>query len=928
MIDHSLLKTQYAGRDGFIWWIGRVADPRVWRDESTDPETGWPYRCKVRIIGYHPFDGATLEEKDLPWAHVMSSPTSGSGQGGLGETSSMMGGETVFGFFLDGEDAQQPVIFGSLQRNLTGVKNTISKEAIEAEKSAGFSVFTGKIAGEKIGPTTLPPIGDKTVGTPTENATQTSANPQTGSVGDVEGVRRKVQSSSQIFGNASLGPHSGSNACENDAISKITHAIGSFLKTINSLQKFGSTYINAAQNFVADVRRIISRASRIIVGAMKMILNSVRDKIFKFLNKRFRDFVGLIVPEPQKSPVAAALKRIMDILFCILEKLGINIFDYVFGFLNELVDKTIGASICGVEQASATLVAKMTDAINDAMKPIIDGLDWLTGAMGGVGSLLGKVSGYINMIMSFLSCDNLQCKDYDDWSQGWGLSTKAAGNISNVLDNVTIIKTNDLDIDLNDLDAAAGDGNLSFLSLLGGNISQFVDCNNRTQNPTDQDDLSDTVPEGSRFTKCLPPKVKIVGRCDKRAKAIPIISDVDGSILSIEITKRGRGYKNPPKICIIDKTRFGGGAIAESEIDDRGRLSRIFLLEPGSGYCPSPFGNPELPEPPDGDDTDFIPNDPNDLLNPDPFSNECEKVAQLRQETFKGKPRIIREQGFLWVDQKTQEEYFCPNFDPVVIDPGEPDTGGGTTPPPPPPGPGPDDGGDGTVTTPDPDTRDLDPPFIIFTNPADNNTGISTSTNIRIRFSEPVSRGTGSIKIYELTSNQLHERIDVTDPDIVKFNTIDTIVINPTIDLKPSTEYFINIDRGTFLDGANNVFAGIGNTTEYNFSTRSTADPTAPATGIITSFVPIKPGIGYTPGDSIVVNGCTFGLNLTPAGSIIGVELRDCNHKFDRIPNITINTNTGIGADIRPVLTYDPNLTRDIGLEINQSLVIHVIDCI
>ena len=58
------------------------------------------------------------------------------GQGGLGESSSMVGGETVFGFFLDGEEGQQPVIFGALQRNLHSVENTITKEAIEQEKSA------------------------------------------------------------------------------------------------------------------------------------------------------------------------------------------------------------------------------------------------------------------------------------------------------------------------------------------------------------------------------------------------------------------------------------------------------------------------------------------------------------------------------------------------------------------------------------------------------------------------------------------------------------------------------------------------------------------------------------------------------------------------------------------------------------------------
>ena len=921
MIDHSLLKTQYAGRDGFIWWIGRVADPRVWRDLSTDPEEGWSYRCKVRIIGYHPFDGDTLPEVDLPWAHVMASPSMGGGQGGLGESSSMVGGETVFGFFLDGEEAQQPVVFGCLQRNLKEVKNTISKETIDEEKSAGFGVFSGTSMGAPFGPTNLPVQGDTTVSTPKENGRTARKSPTAGAVGDVEGVRRVVQSSSQYFGNASLAPHSGSNACENDAISKVTHAVGSFLKTINSLQKFGSTYINSAQNFVADIRRIVGKASRLIVGAMKMILNTLRDKIFKFLGKRFRDFVGLIVPEPQKSPVAAALKRIMDILFCVLEKLGINLFDYIFGFLRNMVNKTIGASVCGVEQAVATMIAKMTDAIDEALEPIMDGLDWLTGALGGIGSLLGKVGGYINMIMSFLSCDNLQCKDYDDWSQGWGLSTKSAGKISNVLDNVQIIKTNNLDISLDDLDAAAGDGSLSFLSLMGGNVSQFFDCNETTSNPKSQDDIPDTIPPGSKFIYCLPPKVKIIGSCTKTAKAIPIISGDDGSILSIEITNRGRGYKFPPKICIIDKTRYGGGAIAEATIDKRGKVRQIFLLEEGSGYCPDSRGIGSV-NPPDPEDTDTDPrdDDPNDLLFPDPFKNDCDIVAKLRERKYKGSPRMEREKDFIWVDQKTGREYYCPNFDPLVPEDGDrtgPDI----------PDDGPDDDSDPTPFVP---IKDLQAPYIIFTTPSDNTSGISTSTNIFITFSEEVVRGKGTISISEVSSNDLHEKIDITNKDKVEFIGIDVIKINPDKNLKSATDYFVNIDRGSVSDAAGNKFAGIAGTNSYNFSTKSSSGPTDPPVGIFTDFKIIGPGIGYTADDTVGVGTeCFFTLNLSPSGSILGVDLKDCDHRFTKLPEIVINTNTGTGGKIRPVLAYSPNTTKDTGeREINQNLVIKVIDCI
>ena len=60
MLDSALLKTNFVGRDGFVWWIGQSCDPKsVWR-KSTDTDAGWAFRCKVRIIGYHPFDETIL----------------------------------------------------------------------------------------------------------------------------------------------------------------------------------------------------------------------------------------------------------------------------------------------------------------------------------------------------------------------------------------------------------------------------------------------------------------------------------------------------------------------------------------------------------------------------------------------------------------------------------------------------------------------------------------------------------------------------------------------------------------------------------------------------------------------------------------------------------------------------------------------------
>ena len=134
-----------------------------------------------------------------------------------------------------------------------------------------------------------------------------------------------------------LFPHTLGNACENDAISEITHAIGSFLTTINGLTEFAGEYIDTFSNTVVDIQQFIGKASRIVNGAVKSIIRMIRDKVVKFLGKRFKNFIALLVPEPQQPPIGKAFKRIMDIIFCVFEKLGFDIFGMIKDLFKEMV---------------------------------------------------------------------------------------------------------------------------------------------------------------------------------------------------------------------------------------------------------------------------------------------------------------------------------------------------------------------------------------------------------------------------------------------------------------------------------------------------------------------------------------------------------------------------------------------------------------
>jgi hypothetical protein len=89
-----------------MFWFTGVIEDRM------DPlELG---RVKVRIFGLHTDDVSKISTEDLPWSHVMM-PVNSASISGVGITpTGLVEGSWVVGFFADGENAQDPIIMGSL----------------------------------------------------------------------------------------------------------------------------------------------------------------------------------------------------------------------------------------------------------------------------------------------------------------------------------------------------------------------------------------------------------------------------------------------------------------------------------------------------------------------------------------------------------------------------------------------------------------------------------------------------------------------------------------------------------------------------------------------------------------------------------------------------------------------------------------------
>lgn len=89
---------EFMGKNGFFWFFG-VVESRI------DP-VGLG-RCKVRIFGYHTENSEILPTKDLPWAIPLTPLSNPEAVKAPPE------GTWVFGFFADGQIAQQPIIIAA-----------------------------------------------------------------------------------------------------------------------------------------------------------------------------------------------------------------------------------------------------------------------------------------------------------------------------------------------------------------------------------------------------------------------------------------------------------------------------------------------------------------------------------------------------------------------------------------------------------------------------------------------------------------------------------------------------------------------------------------------------------------------------------------------------------------------------------------------
>lgn len=113
---------------------------------------------------------------------------------------------------------------------------------------------------------------------------------------------------------------------------------------------------------------------------------------------------------------------------------------------------------------------------------------------------------------------------------------------------------------------------------------------------------------------------------------------------------------------------------------------------------------------------------------------------------------------------------------------------------------------------------DTTPPSISLLSPTDNAVNISTTTNLVIDFSEPVTVQTGNIRIKKSSDASTVQTISVVGGQVV-LSPNSRLTITLATPLLESTSYYVELDSGIVNDGAGNAFVGLSGATSWNFTT-------------------------------------------------------------------------------------------------------------
>lgn len=597
MIDESILKSNFLGRDGFRWWIGQI--PATSAQGGQKNGGGWGNRSKVRILGYHPYNEVELPDEDLPWAQVMVPTTAGTGAANYSTNTKLQQGDIVFGFFLDGDNAQLPVIIGCFGR-------TDKVSSKPAETASPFQPFTGYTNNIKKPSGTLKAeesnqqnAGSQKSPRSVSPATASKLNAQapagTEEISYYSGIGQKI-----VFG----------NSCEDTAIKGISAEVTNLLTKIQNASNVVSNISNEI-NRVVD--KIVGLANGIVGQMFYKVYNALVDPMQQGLDLLYKTVFAKVFAATQSNSAAheagkiaqeamvAPTKILEQAIPCVASNIINGLSGVVKDILNSVVENVKNFVSCAGTQFVGALANSIISAISSGLAGPISGITKILNFVGGF-DLEGILRGGIDSltgIAGLFGCNQSRAKCSGGINQ-WtiGCSGNDTGSEKEKLGQI-----------LNSMNVAASIGNVAgAVGSVANTIQSGFDIFSSATSS-----LSSSLSSGGCYTgdpvNCGAPQIRIFGGGGSGAFGTAILGSfvtglvgdselTTGSIIGVRVDNGGSGYRYPPFVEIVDECDQGYGAVARSVINENGEVTAIYIVSEGENY---PIGPQDL-----GPNEDYI----------------------------------------------------------------------------------------------------------------------------------------------------------------------------------------------------------------------------------------------------------------------------------------------------------------------------------
>ena len=411
----------------FYWWLGQVVDSKLWRENLTDKKTpsseipGWGYRYKVMIMGLHDQGASENFKEKLYWAQVMHSVWGG-GEGGSFQTPGIKQGSFVFGWFLDGNDKQLPIIMGVLGKN-----------AVTEIEKLGVQTYAGSSGYDNSGTTF---VGDSEILTKDKKKVLTNEAVD-GSNVEVKADAVINDKHTECFHVECTDPREQSEMTGIQlAIEKMTSEVEKVQKSLVDLE---SAITLPVMKLDTEINDILDKYSGDVTEKMGVILGKVEHFSQASLTEKALGLIAL-APPSQAKKLGKKQQEEAARLACVFNKIKGNL----LGLIGNALRKSFYGDgqralppegfyrpnpACATEDMIADVMVETLDEIvstfNDANEGVIGqtgggplagvkgaigklsnlqnlGSGVITGALGGIGGgALGKLAGSLDFLNGF-----------------------------------------------------------------------------------------------------------------------------------------------------------------------------------------------------------------------------------------------------------------------------------------------------------------------------------------------------------------------------------------------------------------------------------------------------------------------------------------------------------------------------------------------